>query len=348
MAKHSNQSRHSVYYSDDPVDFNQSPQRKKRPAFLAFLLLLVGGTYFLQTTLAANVALNAGVSVEFGQGVLKTVACSGSQALTVTPKSSFSNVTGGGSYYLKSVTVSNIPTSCQGEDFVLKAYASSGDSPLVLFNTSSNVEVYNNAGTYELISGIAVTSITSGAESFTATFISPFAPSASVFRVSIESKDHDVSTPTFCATLNGTLVSLTCTINSGTQVISSSLTIPNGYTLRIVGASTTVTNNGTLINNGIIDSNGILNNNGTFTNDGLFYNNSPSGTINNIAGKTINNGGQILSNHIFNNRHIFNNNNTSGDGYYQGNNGKIYNFRPCQFNGLAPTGHGTVDQSCTP
>jgi hypothetical protein len=347
LAKYSNQSQSSVYYSDDPDGYHQAPKKKKSPGLAAFLLLLVGGTYFVQTTLAANVSLSSGAPIEFGQGILTTVACSGSQALTVTPKSSFSNVTGGGSYFLKSVTVSNIPTSCQSEDFVLKAYASSGDSPLVLFNTSSNVEVYNNAGTYELISGIAVASITSGAESFTATFLSPFAPSASVFRVSIESKDHDVSIPTFCATLNGTLVSVTCTVNSGTQVIASSLTIPNGYTLRIVGASTTITNNGTLIINGIIDSNGILNNNGTLINDGLIYTNSPTGTLNNNVGGTIHNGGQILSNHELNNRSIFNNNNTAGDGYYLGTLGRIYNFKPCQFNGLAPSGFGIMNQSCT-
>ena len=326
-----------------------APASRKKSLKIVLGIGALAAVVSFGSTLAANINLSSGAPVEFGQGVQQTVACSGSTPLTITPTSNFSNVTDGGSYYFKSLTVSNIPSSCHGKDFVLKAYGSSSGTPLVLFNASTSTEVYNNAGVFQIESGISVETITSGSGTFTTNWYSPLALSSTVFRVTIESKDHVNTTPTFCTTLNGTLVAFTCTISSGTSSFSSTVTIPRGYRLEISGASTAVTNNGILINNGIINSNGILNNNGTFNNDGIFYANSPSGAINNNAGGIIYNGGNILSNHVFNNRHIFNNNNTvmnaanRSDGYYTGSNAVINNYAPYQWNGSLSYGYGVVN-----
>lgn len=297
----------------------------------------------LSSTLAANISINSG-PVEFGQGVAETVSCSGETELMVTPESEFINVNDDGSFYLKSVSVSNIPTSCYGKDFTIKAYGNSGNTPLVLFNTSSSASVYNNEGTFELGAGVGVASISSGSETFTVTFESPVASSSSIYSITLESKDHIAPTTSFCASLNGTLNSFTCTVDSGSTSITSNLIIPRGYTLVISGEETTIWNNGTLTNNGIIDSNGTLQNNGTFTNDGIYYNNSPTGTINNnTPAGIINNGGHILSNHLLNNHHIFNNNNNS-DGVYLGSFGVINNHVIYQWNGPAATGWGTTNE----
>lgn len=180
------------FYSDDPVEVTPNPIKRKFSSVLAFLLLLVGGTYFVQTTLAANIAINTGAPVEFGQAVAATTACSGATNLTVTPNSTFVNASGAGAHYFSSVTVSNIPSSCHGKDFTINAYGNTDNSALAIFNsTSKSAVVYNNAGTFELGSGtLAGTSITSGSGTFTITFANPVATSGSIFKVTLQSGGH--------------------------------------------------------------------------------------------------------------------------------------------------------------
>ena len=185
------QESNTTYYSDDPDDFDGDPQRRKLPAFLAFLLLLVGGTYFVQTTLAANISLNTGSSIEFGQGILATTACSDATDLTITPYSSFTNASGAGAFYFSSVKVSNIPTSCYGVDFTINAYDNTTSTPLALFNsTSTSAIIYNNAGTFSGWNGSTGMTVSSGSGTFTATFNVPVAQSSNVFKLTIQSGAH--------------------------------------------------------------------------------------------------------------------------------------------------------------
>ena len=178
--------RYVDYYHDDPV----VPVVKRRNfgAFGSSVMLIVAGL-FLSNTYAANISLSSGAGVEFGQGVSVTTACSGSQALTMTPYSTFVNSSGAGSYYFGSVKVSNIPTSCFNTKLQINAYTSSGASPLALYNTSTtDVIVGNNAGSYEAMgttAGISV--VTNSSSSFTVTFTSPVAPASDVSRVTIQS-----------------------------------------------------------------------------------------------------------------------------------------------------------------
>ena len=180
------------YYHDDPV----VPVVKRRNfgAFGSSVMLVVAGL-FLSNTYAANISLSSGAGVEFGQGVSVTTACSGSQALTMTPYSTFVNSSGAGSYYFGSVTVSNIPTSCFNTKLQINAYTSSGTSPLALYNTSTaDVIVGNNAGSYEAMgttAGISV--VTNSSSSFTVTFASPVAPASDVSRVTIQSSSASFS-----------------------------------------------------------------------------------------------------------------------------------------------------------
>jgi len=80
----------SDFYYDDPVEESKGT-RKNFKGVLALILLVVAGGTYLQTTLAANISLNSGSRVEFGQGVAMTAACSGANSLTVTPNSEFVN-----------------------------------------------------------------------------------------------------------------------------------------------------------------------------------------------------------------------------------------------------------------
>jgi hypothetical protein len=187
------------FYSDDPVDFNQESQKRKFPAIFSALLLLVGGGFFVQTTFAANISLNTGAPIEFGQGITATTACSGATNLTITPYSSFTNASGAGAFYFSSVKVSNIPTSCYGVDFTINAYDNTSSSPLALFNsTSASAVVYNNNGTFERGTGTAGMSVTSGSGTFTVTFTAPVAQSSNVFKLTIQSGAHTASlTPVY-------------------------------------------------------------------------------------------------------------------------------------------------------
>ena len=187
-------------YHDDPVEIF-TPKRRKTSGIAALVLFGVGA-FYLQSTLAASLNLNGGSPIEFGQGVSQTVACSGSNSLVLTPNSSFANATGSGTHYFKSVTVSNIPSTCQGADFTFNAYGNSGNNPLALYNTSmTGAVVYDNAGSFELgIRSYQGTSIQSSSGSFTLTFTSPVANSASVFKIVLQSSPH---TPVTCANSPG-------------------------------------------------------------------------------------------------------------------------------------------------
>jgi hypothetical protein len=182
-------SQHDVY-SDDPLEQIANPVKRKLSSILALLLLLVGGTYLVQTTLAANISINSG-PVEFGQGVTQTAACSGATNLTITPNSSFVNASGGGAHYFSSITVTNVPSSCYGKDFTIKAFNNTSSSPLAIFNTSStSAVVWNDGGTFKLGTGSSGMTIEQSAGTFTVTFTSPVALSSTVFKVTVESGAH--------------------------------------------------------------------------------------------------------------------------------------------------------------
>jgi|694.fasta_scaffold99422_1 hypothetical protein len=199
MVKHADQFDYPDYYSNDPVDVIESSPKRKLSGIFGFLLFLVGGTYLVQTTLAANISLNSGSPVEFGQGITATAACSGATDLTITPNASFVNSSGAGSFKFSSVTVSNIPAGCNGVDFKISAYDSTNSSAIAIFNsTSTSAYVYNNSGSYSAgIWGTGLTVSTNSSTSFTATFATPVALSANVFKITLESLAHtDIS----CAT----------------------------------------------------------------------------------------------------------------------------------------------------
>jgi len=181
----------SEYYHDDPVDFSE-PKSKKFPGFVAFLLFIFAGGSFLQTTLAANISLNSGGQVEFGQATAVTVGCAGSSNLTLTPRSSFVNASGAGAYYLSSVTVTGIPNSCYGKDFQISAFDNNaGTSALPIFNgTKTTATVYNNAGTFQQGFQSNGTTVSSTSGGFTVTFSTPVALASNVVKLTLQSTEH--------------------------------------------------------------------------------------------------------------------------------------------------------------
>jgi len=178
----------STSYHDDPTYLDQLNTKNRLLSRLALIIFGVVATFFIQNTLAANISLNSGARVEFGQGIQMTTACSGATQLTMIPNETFTNVSGAGSFKFSSITISNIAISCQGSDFTINAYDNSGNTPLAIFNsTSTSAVIFDDSGTFRTGVGSAGMSVTSGSGSFTATFTSPVALASAVSKISLQS-----------------------------------------------------------------------------------------------------------------------------------------------------------------
>lgn len=97
----------------------------------------------LGSTFASTITINPAGNTEFGQGVEKTVYCGGSSgSLTVTPTSSYKNSSSDstlGNFYLSSIKVTDIPSECDGVNFVFSLYDSTEGSttPITIATASS-------------------------------------------------------------------------------------------------------------------------------------------------------------------------------------------------------------------
>jgi hypothetical protein len=181
----------SNYYHDDPVTPPEvQPNRRKR--LLAAALLLFSCGLYVNTTLAANINIGTGGKVEFGQGMTVAASCAGSSVLTVTPSSSFVNVSGSGDFYFNSITVSGIPSSCNGADFQISVYDSTTSTALPIFGSSKTIaRIWSDGGTFKLGSGsVSGAAITSSSGAFTVSFNSPSALATRVSRLTFQSVSH--------------------------------------------------------------------------------------------------------------------------------------------------------------
>jgi hypothetical protein len=146
----------------------------------------------LGSTLAANISLNSGEVVEFGQGVVQTTACD-SQVI-MTPKSEFVNGIPG-EFKLTEIDFSDFDTTdqsggsqgCAGKYFELKVYNDNGDlsSPTISFAVRSN-------GTFVSEDGEMTTEFASSETSTaTLTFETATVSAADVSRITIQSSTID-------------------------------------------------------------------------------------------------------------------------------------------------------------
>ena len=205
--------------------FELSPKERRKSSAGKQVKIAIGifamvGSITLGTTLAANISLNGGGNVEFGQGVAATTACD-EDGITVTPFSTFINEAGAGSHKLTSIRISGVdsrPEQCSAKTFRIKAYGD-GDEPLNLFNWTeieenterviSNenwnfIEVTDNGGDFLWTSGgtddddvIDVVNNDLQQTAFTLNLVSlnttitrtPLAPASDVKKITIESFD---------------------------------------------------------------------------------------------------------------------------------------------------------------
>jgi hypothetical protein len=147
------------YYWDDPEVESESERSFKRLPLIASstVAAVVAIVLFFQSTFAANVTINSGQSVQFGQGSLATTACSNGSSLTVSPAGTFVNGgSGSGSFNLSALAIKNIPSSCYGADFIIQVFDNAGSAvPVNLYSVSgatnyNQLRVFDNAGTFQL------------------------------------------------------------------------------------------------------------------------------------------------------------------------------------------------------
>ncbi|MSW14475.1 MAG: hypothetical protein F2899_00640, partial [Actinobacteria bacterium] len=59
-------------FHDDPEALPRiNTLRKRFAGAMALIVLVVGGSFFIQTTLASNITINSASPVQFGQGLAK-------------------------------------------------------------------------------------------------------------------------------------------------------------------------------------------------------------------------------------------------------------------------------------
>lgn len=139
--------------------------------------------------MAANISINAGVNVEFGQGVSISTTCDAS--ILFTAHSTFINSSGtAGEFYFSGFRLSDIDVNaCSGTTFTLKAYDSGTVSALTLFGASDSVVIKDSATVLHLAEGQNGVSMsdTGTIGTATITFASPLALATSVKKITLES-----------------------------------------------------------------------------------------------------------------------------------------------------------------
>jgi len=163
-------------------------------------LATVAAVAVLGSTLAANISLGTGSTLEFGQGVQVTAACD--ESITLTPKVNFVN----GStpvFMLSTISFSNLDsralgsassnggTGCATRTLTLNAYGDSSATPLNIATGSvSQATIGITTSTITTSAGFVVSgtqNINSATTSFDLGITSPAATSGAVYKITLQS-----------------------------------------------------------------------------------------------------------------------------------------------------------------
>lgn len=179
----------------------QASQKKpasKKSSLKAFAgLATIAAVAVLGSTLAANISLGSGSSLEFGQGVQITSACD--DVITLTPKTNFVNGTSP-SFMLSTVGFTGVDatstTTCQGKTLTLNAYGDTGSSPVQLATVGSSALTTATIGitstTPTSAAGTVIGNVSGGgtnALAFDLGFTTPSATSGAVYKLTLQSSN---------------------------------------------------------------------------------------------------------------------------------------------------------------
>lgn len=179
-------------YCDDP-DFNQPKARtSKSKSFYGVVLSIVAAGLFLNSTLAGNISLNSGGSVEFGQGILATTSCDGS--FSIKPTSTYSNAAG--NFQVTALEIKNFDSTsggCAGRALTINFYGETSTASLGSIIIADNGSAFSSASGSITNSGYGTTSTT-----LTLSLTTPSVVSTSVFKFTVESAVSTCATGGVC------------------------------------------------------------------------------------------------------------------------------------------------------
>lgn len=181
------------------------PERLKSLLILgvASTLCVVGVTYTALAILSNN------QKVDYGQGVTQKTSCD--EEMLVTPYAGFVNEDSDSAFTLDSVYIEGISQNCIGYDFILRVFDDGSSTPLTITSSSSPDETYDAARihfetstTFQVmgdgqIDALSVNEeIQSGEDqavliAFDADLITQFAKAGDIFKVTLQTVDHDAS-----------------------------------------------------------------------------------------------------------------------------------------------------------
>lgn len=117
-------------------DYEQKPKKRKSLGLILSIGALAG-TVLLGSTLAADISLNSGAPVEFGQGIVQATSCD--SQVKLSPVSSFTDnlwtVVDGedlrqDGFIVSDFIVSDIANNCIGKQFIINAFGELSAEPL--------------------------------------------------------------------------------------------------------------------------------------------------------------------------------------------------------------------------
>lgn len=162
----------------------QTASPKKRKSLKVMLgLSVIAGVSVFGSTLAASVTINSGSAFQFGQGIVQATACD--SAITVSATNAFTNASGGGTFKVNTITLSDIASTCHGKVFKISAYPDTS-TVLTLAGTASITSTYDNATPSSSSASAGVTVTSSGAGSVTYTITNPVLDASTVAKLTLE------------------------------------------------------------------------------------------------------------------------------------------------------------------
>ncbi len=173
----------------------QASKKSKLKAFAG--LATIAAVAVLGSTLAANISLGSGSTLEFGQGVQVTSACD--DVITLTPKTNFVNGTSP-SFMLSTVGFTGVDatstTTCQGKTLTLNAYGDTGSTPVQLATVGSSALTTATIGitstTPTSAAGTVIGNVSgdgTNALAFDLGFTTPSATSGAVYKLTLQSSN---------------------------------------------------------------------------------------------------------------------------------------------------------------
>ena len=177
-------------------NFERASKPAKKRKRLAGLLAIcaTAGVIAISSTLAANLNLNTGHPVEFGQGVSQATACTGTDYLTVTANAGYVNGVGSTDFKLTSFSLSHIPNSCWGKTFLFQVHDVSGPAILINATSTSVSAIYEGPDSSSQdgsVTGATGENINGSYGTFTFSLTSPVALATNVAHLFVQSVDKD-------------------------------------------------------------------------------------------------------------------------------------------------------------